>query len=172
MTKLNLLRNTVKTVTVLAAVTMMTACGGGSKQNQSATSETAEQATPSKSDGLFDIPKDKILVTSNLDKAVALDEIPSQIFKGVGELNSADVMSNNFGEFKYSVVLKFDVSSYEKALKTLLDYYRSIGATVEETGNKYNPYSVKFPWGESVEVKANESEGRNYVNLQFSVVKK
>jgi hypothetical protein len=144
MKKTTFLRN----VAIVACLAVMTACGGGSKQqNQASTSETTEQVAPAKSDGLFDISKDKIMITSNLDKAVALDEIPSQIFKGVGELNSANVMSNNFGDYKYSVVLHFDVLSYEKALKTLLDYYRSIGATVEETGNKYNPYAVKFPWG-------------------------
>ncbi|MDR1792146.1 MAG: hypothetical protein LBR36_01680 [Bacteroidales bacterium] len=54
MTKTTILRNTVKTVAVLAAVTVMTACnsGGGSKQQNSNASETKTEVKASASAAL------------------------------------------------------------------------------------------------------------------------
>jgi hypothetical protein len=125
----------------------------------------------SNSDDLFDIKTEQI--TTNLDnKTAVLAEIPKEMFKGVGKVNTAYVWANTVSDrFKYIVVFSFDVKSGEKAAKTLVDYYRSAGATVEETGNKYNPYSVVFDWGESTEITFGSFEGQDHVNVQFSVVK-
>jgi hypothetical protein len=166
MTKANILRN----VAIIACLTAMTACGGGSKQNQATTPANTEQVTPSKSDGLFDIPKDKIRTyNTEADLALALTEIPSEIFKGIGELSSAYIMLSKYGVFKYDVILKFKVKSGKEAAKALTDYYKSIGASVEEKNSEVYHYAVTFEdWGTSTEVVS----GTDYVNLQLNVVKK
>ena len=117
---------------------------------------------------MFDVSADQITVGQN----VSLAEIPKEMFKGVGKVNSVEVWANSFGDFKYNVVLKFHVKSNENSVKALIDYYRSIGAIVEETGNRYNPYTVKFEWGEATEIKFGSFEGQDYVDMQFGVVKK
>ena len=154
---------------------VMVSCGGrgGNQQSGTATTETkTEQSAPAINDNLFDIPADQITFGSSLDKSAVLAEIPKEMFKGVGKVNSVEVWANSIGSFKYNVVLKFHVKSNENSVKALIDYYRSIGATVEETGNKYNPYSVKFEWGEATEIKFGSFEGQDYVDMQFGVVQK
>ena len=140
--------------------------GGGSANSN------VPQTPSGNNDNLFDVSKNDIMVTSSLNKDAVLAEIPTAIFKGVGSVNSVDVWADTIGSFKYTVVLKYYVKSNENAVKALMDYYRSVGATVEETGNRYNPYSVVFDWGEATEVKFGSFEGKDYVDLQFGVVKK
>ena len=123
-------------------------------------------------DSLFDISKNDIMVTSSLNKDTVLAEIPTQMLKGIGKVNSVDIWADTIGNFKYVLVLKFYVNSNENAVKILMDYYKSIGANVEETGNRYNPYSVTFEWGESTEIKFGSFEGQDYIDMQFGVVQK
>jgi len=172
-------KKTFLTIAILAIVALALAgCTGKKDTSGSSGNSTTQSAsrgagnTPSgNNDSLFDIPKNEIRISDNLDKDVVLAEIPTAMFKGVGTVYSVDVWANNIGSFKYITVLKFNVKSNENAVKNLMDYYRSVGANVEETGNRYNPYSVVFEWGESTEIDFGSSEGQDYVNLQFSVVK-
>jgi hypothetical protein len=162
-------------VIALAIGLTVASCGGRGSNQQSGTATTETAKVESKggiSDNLFDVSADQITFGSSLDKSAVLAEIPKTMFKGVGKVNSVDVWANSIGSFKYSVVLKFHVKSNENAVKALMDYYRSNGATVEETGNRYNPYSVKFEWGEATEIKFGSFEGQDYVDMQFGVVKK
>jgi len=146
----------------------------GSNSNNITTPSASQGANNSKTanDNLIDIPKDKIRFGSSLNENAVLAEIPAAIFKGVGTVYSVDVMTDNYSSFKYTVVLKFYVNSSDNAVKALMDYYKSVGAKVEETGNRYNPYSVVFDWGESTEVSFGSPGDGDYVNVQFGVVKK
>ena len=140
--------------------------------NNTSSVSTVNTQSIGNNDSLFDISNNEISVTSSLNKDTVLSEIPVEFFKGVGRVNSVDIWADTISSFKYVVVLKFYVNSNQNAVKVLMDYYKSIGATVEETGNRYNPYSVNFEWGEATEVKFDSFEGQDYVDLQFSVVKK
>jgi hypothetical protein len=165
--------NFKNSVIALAIGVVMVSCGGrGGNQQQSGEKSDIKTAQAENkggiNDNLFDIPADQIRVGQN----VSVAEIPKEMFKGVGKVNSVDVWAISFGSFKYNVVLKFQVKSNENAVKTLMNYYKSVGATVEETGNTYNPYSVVFEWGEATEVRFGTFEGEDFVNVQFGVVKK
>jgi hypothetical protein len=153
----------------------LVACGGNTDTPSGGGNSTTPPASNNggnTNDSLFDISKsDVTMLTSSLDKDAVFAEIPADMFKGIGTLNSAEISADTISDYKYVVVLKFYVKSDENAVKTLMDFYKSKGATVEETGNTYNPYSVKFDWGESTEVKFGTFEGKGYVDLQFSVVK-
>ncbi|MDR0841510.1 MAG: hypothetical protein LBN26_09060 [Christensenellaceae bacterium] len=166
----------------------LAACGGGNSGGSSTTppadsgttaTPPTDSSTPPASQGgndggsnaLFEIPQDQIKTYNNgdgTDIALALSEIPSGIFKGVGELESAYVMLSKYGIYKYDVILKFNVKSGVDAAKSLTDFYKSIGATVEEKDSELYHYAVTFEdWGVSTEVVS----GSDYVNLQLNVVK-
>lgn len=162
----------------IAAVTMMSACGG--KTNKKATDGNAETKTESKTEAktakgsaLFDIPKEKVQTYNTgdgTDLNLALKEIPSEIFKGVGELTSVYIMLSKYGIYKYDVILKFKAKSGMEAAKELADYYKSIGATVEQSAKTETSvnYKAKFgDWGESTEINGYST----YLNVQLNVVK-
>jgi hypothetical protein len=165
-----------KRLCLLAVVIGMTACGGKGNSNTPSGSSTPGTSQGANNNGggnaLFDIPQDQIKTYNNgdgTDLALVLSEIPSGIFKGVGELNSAYIMLSKYGEYKYDVILKFNVKSGVDAAKALTDFYKSIGATVEEKDSELYHYAVTFEdWGVSTEVVS----GSDYVNLQLNVVKK
>lgn len=158
-------------IILLAIGTVFTACSGKKENSGTGTASTATSSQGNANDNLYDIPHDKIIFGSSLDRTAVLAEIPAEMFKGIGELNTANVWADNISSYKYTVVLKFDVNSNENAFETLSDFYKSKGATVEATGNRYNPYSIKFSWGESTEVKLGRFEGQDSLSMQFSVVK-
>lgn len=169
---------TLKSTTAIALLTAVAlfavSCGGGKKQNRVNATETKTETKAAKGSVLFEIPKDKIdayHTGDGTDLNLAFSEIPAEVFKGVGELNSAHIMLSKYGVFKYDVILKFKVKSGKDAAKELADYYKSIGATVEElSGTETSAgYKVKFgDWGESVEVKGYSA----YLDVQLNVVKK
>jgi len=161
-------------VIALAIGLVMISCGGrgGNQQSGAATTETAK--VESKGGSLFDIPKEKIIVDAKLDKNTVFAEIPAEFFKGVGELagtGAAAIFNNTLSIWKYSIQLRFYVKSGEDAAKTLTEYYKSIGGTVREIGNKSNFAEVTFSWGESVEIAWSSFEGQDSVRVQFNAVK-
>jgi hypothetical protein len=161
-------------IIALLAVGLALAGCSGKKEASSGNSgnNNVTQTQSGNNDNLFDVPQNEIMVTSSLNRDTVLAEIPAAIFKGAGTVNSVDIWADTISSYKYTVVLKYYVKSNENAVKTLMDYYKSVGATVEETGNRYNPYSVKFEWGESTEIKFGSFEGQDYVDMQFGVVRK
>ena len=171
-------------ITLLVIGTMVfTSCKGKTSSNNSNDSGTSVPSSTSgnsnnvgNNDNLFDISKDKITISANLDEAQVFSEIPTEFFKGVGELrgtgaDSSGIFRYQFSGWKYSVQFRFHVKSGENAAKTLVDYYKSIGGTVREIGLRSNFAEVTFDWGESVEIAYSSFEGQDSVRVQFNVVK-
>jgi len=162
-------------IAIVAIVALALVGCSGKKGSSSGSVESSSQSVSGGSglnNNLFNIPKGEIRFGSNVDRDTVLAEIPVEFLKGVGKIDTVDVWKDTITDFKYVVTFDFTVKSAEDAVKILMDYYRSVGATVEETGNRFNPYSVKFSWGESTEISASSFEGREYIKAQFSVVKK
>ena len=173
---------------MVLALSLLTACGGGGGNSSTPSGGNNSTSTPPASntpsttpsgndtpggnnngttnDSLFDIPKDEV---SGDEAAIA--EIPDEMFKGVGKLSYCMVMSSGALEgYKYTLSINLTTSDGkgEAALETLIDYYKSIGATVEEVNEALTKYNVKFDYAQSVSVSATSSG----IQLQFSVVKK
>ena len=153
----------------LALALCLFACGAADgKPGAPEGTPPASQGADSKPSGgaLYDITGEDLNVLADSERNAVLAEIPSEIFKGIGELKYCNITTSYDENYKYTVAIQVRESG-EADLVKLVEYYRSIGGAVEETGNKFNPYAVTFDWGESVEVKAYEDS----LSLQFNVVK-
>jgi hypothetical protein len=122
-------------------------------------------------DEVYAIPKDKIRAVSwatDSEKEAVIAEIPAEMFKAIGELSHCTVMkSGALPGYKYSLAIVTTNKDGNADLEKLVDYYRSIGGTVEKTNSLLNDYDVKFDYAESVSVDGMSSS----IQVQFSVVK-
>jgi hypothetical protein len=159
-------------IAALAIGLVMISCGGGnSKQQQGGNSATETKTEQPAAGGVSTIPKDKISPLgfgTTEEKEAVIAEIPQELFKSIGKLSYCQIMKNSYSdEYKYVLTIRTSNQDGVADLKKLVDYYRSIGATVVEKAANSN-YDVKFDYAQSESV---ESAG-SYIQVQFSVVKK
>ena len=153
----------------------LAACGGkdDSGNNTPGNSQNGG-GNDTKTDGVYTIPKDKIspLGFATLEeKEAVIAEIPAELFKAVGKkLSYCNIQSSGtLPGYKYTLAINMytEDDKAEAELKKLIDYYKSIGGTVEKSKTLLNDYDVKFDYAESVSITALSSS----IQIQFSVVK-
>ena len=162
-------RKSILGIIAIVAVMALVLVGCTGKKETSVSSSSGmttsgRNSTPG--DNLFDIPKDEV---SGDEAAIA--EIPNEMFKGVGKLSYCMVMTSGTLEgYKYTLSINLTTgdNKAEAALEKLIDYYKSIGATVVKANEALTDYNVTFDYAQSVSVSATSSG----IQLQFSVVRK
>ena len=168
------LRRTGAIVLCLAAVTMFCACGGNASKKKAAdgATETAQtETTAPKGAKIPDIPKDKINALSwetSAEKEAVIAEIPKELLKAIGTLTYCNIQSSGtLPGYKYTLAIRTSNDDAEADALKLVEYYKSIGGTVEESKALLNDYDVRFDYAESVTVYVSSSA----IQVQFSVVK-
>jgi hypothetical protein len=143
----------------LAIGLTVASCGGRGGNQQSGT-----ETTETKTDAVYTIPRDEI---SGSETAIA--EIPNEIFKAIGKLTYCMVNTSGVKDgYKYNLSIRTSNEDTKADLEKLLNYYKSIGGTVEKSDNIWSDYDVKLDYAESVTIEGLEL---SYIQIQFSVVK-
>ncbi len=168
------MRRTGAIVLCLAAVTMFCACGGNASKKKAADGATETQQTETKAPKgvkVADIPKDKITVmvgSTDSEKQAAIAEIPKELLKTIGKLTYCHIQSSGtLPGYKYTLVIRTSNEDGKADLEELVNYYKSIGATVEKSKDIFSDYDVSLDYAKSLEV----SSPGSYIQVQFSVVK-
>ncbi len=168
-------RRTGAIVLCLAATTIFAiSCGGNAnKKSADGVTETAQTETkaPAKGAKIPDIPKDKINALSwesSAEKEAVIAEIPKELLKAIGKLTYCNIQSSGtLPGYKYTLAIRTSNEDPEADALKLVEYYKSIGGTVEESKALLNDYDVRFDYAESVTVYVSSSA----IQVQFSVVK-
>ncbi len=165
----------VATMLLATATVFAVSCGGNAnkKQTSDGTTESAQTETKTaKGVKVADIPRDKINALSwdsSDAKEAVIAEIPKELLKAVGKLTYCNIQSSGTLEgYKYTLVIRTSNDDGKADLEELINYYKSIGATVEKSKNIFSDYDVTLDYAKSVEV----SSPGSYIQVQFSVVKK
>ena len=169
------MRRTGAIVLCLAATAMFaTSCGGNASKKKSADGATETEQTETKAPKgvkVTAIPKDKITVmvgSTDSEKQAAIAEIPKELLKTIGKLTYCHIQSSGtLPGYKYTLVIRTSNEDGKADLEELVNYYKSIGATVEKSKDIFSDYDVSLDYAKSLEV----SSPGSYIQVQFSVVK-
>lgn len=165
----------------------LVACGTNDKPSGNEDNPGASQSGENNDDNgaaLIDIADTDIRVFSSDymtlltgDEAAAQKaKIPAEVKKAVGEL-AAGLCSmtpdyTNNGTFKFGATFYLSKDSYEEGWKTLTDYYKSLGGTVEldEKVLSTDKLEMKFSWGELYQCEGyvGEEQGRIVVSFRIN----
>lgn len=127
------MKKTILALACMAAATLFTACGGGSKKSADGTAETKTE-TKAQDEAMVkvsDIEDAKI----ELGEGVDASALPDVLKKAVGKFPKISVSKSSHSEFKDEYAFKISATGVtEQGLLNLLEYYKSQGATVENVG--------------------------------------
>lgn len=164
MTRIIFLRNVA---IIFACLAVMTACGGGNKQNGAAqqSGETKmEVKSEAKGGRLYDIKDSEITVEDGGDLSI----VPNSLKKGLGKFGRFTV--SNDGAVKLCQILFHEVTFDQ--LKELRQYYLANCGTVIDSKDKnlweFKTFDLVFDWGEINGAHSGREKGSIIITVMFT----
>ncbi len=113
------------------------------------------------------VPREKINTSSTAwttpeERDAVIAEIPAEMFKVFGEVDDCRISKSNTPGYKYTLAIRVNNPDGKAAVEKQLEYYKSIGATINEENKE-----LILDYAKSVELVGYSS----FYNIMFNVVK-